>query len=155
MRPIHWYSAIFVLLFVSLALFVLRARTAQAPSPVLTPVASVGQIMNGLTVPASDAIFRAVATVMSSDGIRQTAPKDPQEWQAVENSAAVLVESGNLLMIARLTRDHEDWIEMTQAFMEAGKAAMKAAHDKDAEALRSSFDELSLTCERCHLRYLK
>ncbi len=131
------------------------ARTAQESPPFMTPVADVLQIMNGLSVPASDVVFTAVSTVLSSTGVEEIAPNGDEEWQAVEDSAAMLVESGNLLLIGNRVRDQDDWIEMSRAFIDASIVAMEAARAQDAEALFSSYDVLYLTCERCHLKYFE
>ena len=131
------------------------AVPAQERPPLLTPVANVLQIMNGLTVPASDVVFAAVSTVMSSRGVEEIAPSGEEEWQAVEDSAAMLVESGNLLLIGNRVRDEEDWTEISRAFIDASIVAMDAARAKNADALFSSYDAIYITCERCHLKYLE
>lgn len=119
------------------------------------PAADVKQIMNGLTVPASELVFKAVSTVMSSRGVQEIAPRTDADWQRVEDGAAMLVESGNLLMIGKRVDDQGDWIELTQAFIAASRQALEAARMKKQNALVSSFDAIYESCERCHLRYLK
>ena len=131
------------------------ARTAQESPTPLTPVASVLQIMNGLTVPASDVVFAAVSTVVSSSGVEQIAPNSDEEWQAVEDSAAMLVESSNLLLIGNRVRDQENWIDISRAFIDASIVAMDAARAKNADALFSSYDAIYTTCEGCHLKYFE
>ena len=42
------------------------------------------------------------------------------------NSAAALIESGNLLLMGSRAVDKGDWVKMSQAMIEAGKAALKA-----------------------------
>jgi hypothetical protein len=131
------------------------AQTAQTTSTGITPVASVLQIMNVLTNPASEIVFSAVLTVSSSRGVENISPKTDREWQTVEDNAALLVESGNLLLIGTRVRDKGDWTRLTRQFVEASIVSMKAAKARNVNALYASYDELYLTCERCHLKYFK
>jgi hypothetical protein len=130
------------------------SQAHKAPSLVI-PAADVKQIMNGLTVPASELVFKAVSTVMSSRGVQQIAPRTDADWQRVEDGAAMLVESGNLLVIGKRVDDQGDWIELTQAFVAASRQALEAARMKKQNALVSSFDAIYQSCERCHLKYFK
>jgi hypothetical protein len=130
------------------------SKVQQTPS-VVTPVADVKQIMNGLTVPASDLVFKAVSTVMSAGVVKEIAPRTDEDWQRVEDGAAMLVESGNLLMIGKRVDDQGDWIPLTQAFVAASRQALEAARIRKQDALESSFDAIYESCERCHLKYFK
>lgn len=131
------------------------APIARTAPPLVTPVADVRQIMFGLTTPASEVVFKAVSTTTTSRGREERVPKTDEEWEAIENSAAVLAESGNLLMTGNRIRDQGDWIEMSQALVDASRAAMEAAQRKNLDALTSSFDPIYVACERCHLKYFK
>ena len=129
-----------------------NAQTAQASSRV-TPVASVLQVMNVLTNPASEVVFSAVSTTTSSRGVETVAPKDDRAWLTVVDNAAMLVESGNLLLMGSRVRDEGDWVRMTREFVDASTVSMNAAKAKDVNALYSSFDRLYLSCEHCHVKY--
>lgn len=126
----------------------------QAAQP-LTPVASSLQVMNELTKPTSDGIFGAFLVTVSEEGIDRRAPEGDDEWQALEDKAAMLVESGNLLLVGDRVQDQDTWIEMTRAFIDASLVSLAATRARDAEALEASFDPLYVTCEQCHLKYFK
>jgi hypothetical protein len=130
-----------------------EAQLPQQASGVVTPVANVLQIMNVLTTPASEVVFSAVSTVLSSRGLEQVVPKTDQDWQRVEANAALLAESGNLLLLGSRVRDNSAWTTMTRDFIEASIVSMNAARAKDVNALYDSFERLNSTCERCHLKY--
>lgn len=132
-----------------------NAQSAQQTSSRVTPVASVLQVMNVLTNPASQVVFSAVSTISSSRGVENVAPKNDRDWQLVVDNAAMLVESGNLLLMGSRVRDEGDWIRMTREFIEASTVSMNAAKAKDVNALYSSFDLLYMTCERCHVKYFR
>ena len=104
MRIIHWLFVVSVALFVSGIGFVIAgARAARAApaveAPITTPVASVKQIMKAIVGPAATTVFGAVGTTVSFAGTEEKAPHNDQEWEEVGNSAAALIESGNLLLM--------------------------------------------------------
>ena len=156
MRTVHWLFVVSAALFVSGIGFVVAAgRTPHAPpvQRLITPVASVLQIMNGITTPAATVVFASVGTVISFDGVLETVPRTDAEWQAVGDSAAAIIESGNLLMMGSRAADDGDWITISQAMIEAAKVALKAIEAKDAEALLLSGEALNESCDNCHQRY--
>jgi hypothetical protein len=90
--------------------------------------------MIGIVAPASDAIFKVPNKPPQNDG----------EWTALQNSALILAEAGNLLLLPGRAR----------ALVDAGSAAFKAANAKDANALTDIGDKIDETCETCHAKYL-
>ena len=156
MRTIQWlYLIIVVVLVASTGLFVANARTAQKLRAFVTPAASVEQLMTGAINPAATAIFKAVSTVITAAGVQETAPKTDAEWEAVANSAAVLVESGNLLSSRSRRMDQTEWVKMSRALVDAARVSMDAARAKNAGALFTSGEALYLSCDRCHQRFMK
>jgi len=131
------------------------AFAACAREPAFKPVASVKQLMQATIEPASEVVFEAVGTVVSSSGVEEIAPKNDEEWAAVRNSALTLAESGNLLMIGNRARDRGDWMKMSQALVDVGAVALKAAEAKNPQALFEAGGEVYEVCQRCHRRYLK
>jgi hypothetical protein len=98
MRTIHWFYLVSVLLFViGVGLVVVGAKASQRSSSL--HAASMKEIMSGMVVPASDAVFAAVSTSVTKQGVEEKAPKNDAEWQALANKAAMLVESGNLMLV--------------------------------------------------------
>lgn len=131
------------------------AFAACARQPAFKPVASVKQLMQATIEPASEVVFEAVGTVVSSSGVEEIAPKNDEEWAAVRNSALTLAESGNLLMIGDRARDRGDWMKMSQALVDVGAVALKAAEAKNPQALFEAGGEVYEVCQRCHRRYRK
>ena len=162
MRTIQWLFVVGVLLFITGIGFVIAgAREARSAgpaaetAPAAAPVASVKQIMAAITGPAAAAVYNSVGTVVSVDGIKETAPQNDAEWAALGNQAAALVESGNLLLVPGRAIDNGDWVKMTQDFIEKSKVAMKAADSKSTDAVLSAGSDLNVTCDNCHARYLR
>ena len=162
MRLVHWLFLLSVALFVSGVGFVIAsARVAKrAPAansavgaPALTPVASVKQIMAGITGPAATVVYNAVGETMTASGTEKWAPKTPAEWEAVGNSAAALIESANLIMIGSRAVDNGDWIKISRALMDGGQAALKATESRNVDALFASGEPINASCDDCHLKY--
>ncbi len=132
-----------LLLFLAALLFSL-SNTASAQQSTLKPVATVNQLMKVFIIPSSDALFQ----------VAMEAPQDDEAWTAVQNSALMLAESGNLLMIGDRAKDAGEWIKAAQALIEAGTVAFKAAEAKNVDALIEAGDQVYATCEGCHQQYL-
>jgi hypothetical protein len=161
MKIVHWLFVVSVALFVSgIGFVVAAARTArQAPAMAdtaaasLTPVASVKQIMKGIVGPAANIIYNAVGTTMTSKGTEEKAPHTEAEWEEVGNAAAALIESGNLLLMGSRAVDNGDWLKQSQALIEAGKEALKAAQTKNVEGVFAAGEPVNLSCDNCHRKY--
>ena len=146
-------------LFISgIAFIVAGARAAQqAPPPStsvkLTPVATVKQIMSGIALPAANVIFRAVATSVTKAGVEEVVPKNDAEWARVADTAASLVEAGNLLMMEGRAVDAGEWTSASRAMIAAAMLARKAAADHDPEGVLVAGGDLTIACDKCHERY--
>ena len=160
MRTIQWLFVVSVLLFITGIGFVIagarEARSAGPPvaaAPVAMPVATIKQIMSAITGPAATTVYDSVGTVISAQGIKETAPQNDDEWAALAATAAALVESGNLLLTPGRAIDSGDWVKMTQDFIDKSTVVIKAAEEKSTEGILSAGSELNATCDNCHERY--
>jgi hypothetical protein len=127
------------------ALLTIFATAAMAQAPTYQPVGTVRQVMLGIVKPTSDIIFKVAGE----------APKDDNEWAAVQNSALMLAETGNLLLLPGRAKDTNGvWRKNAKALIAAGTQAFKAANAKDANALTDIGDKIDETCEGCHAQYL-
>ena len=123
-------------------LSVAGATMAQAPEP--QPVVTMAELMVSMTYPAANEILLAVA---------RGGPKDDKEWAALQRSAVLLAESGNVLMTRGRARDQGDWMKDSRTLVDAGAAAYKAARAKDANALAALSEQLNTSCITCHKQY--
>ena len=159
MRIVHWLFLVSVALFVSGIGFVIAgARSARAAVAVelpvtTTPVASVRQIMKGIVRPAALVVFDSVSTTVSFKGTEERAPHTDEEWEVVGNSAAALIESGNLLMMGSRAVDKGEWLQMSQAMIDAGKIALEATQKKSAEGVLAAGEAVNMSCDNCHRKY--
>jgi hypothetical protein len=160
MRTVYWLFVVSVALFVSgIAFIIAGERTARAATPAAaaapetTPVATIKQIMIGITNPAAYVIYEAVGTKTTSKGIEEIAPQTDEDWQKVGSAGAAVVESGNLMLTGNRAIDKGDWVKMTRDMMEHGKRAMAAAQAKDKDKIVEAGGDLNTSCDNCHARY--
>ena len=105
---------------------------------------TVRQVMETMTIPASDAIFSAALET----------PQDAKAWQDVRQAAVTLAESGNLLIADGLAKDSTTWIDMARALVTQAQATLKAVDAKDGDALGQAGDDVYATCKPCHQKYM-
>ena len=158
MRTVHWLFLVSIVLFVcGVGFIVVGARSARTAAPVdeptMTPVASVRQIMNGIVAPAARAVWTSVGTTVTAAGVDERAPHTPEEWAALGDSAAALVEGGNLLLVGGRAIDRADWVTMSRALMDAGTLALKATEVKNADGVMAAGEKVTAACDTCHQRY--
>ena len=162
MKTVYWLFAVSVMLFISGIAFVIAGeRTARAATPTaavgaapdVAPVATVKQIMIGITNPSAYVIYEAVGTKSSANGVEEIAPQNDEEWAKVGSAAAAVIESGNLMLMGNRAIDKGDWVKMTREMMDQGQKALKAADAKDKDGVVAAGGDLNNTCDNCHARY--
>jgi hypothetical protein len=161
MKTVQGLYVVSVALFVSGLVFIVAGARAARQAPAVTeaaasgvtPVATVKQIMKGIVGPAATAVFGAVGSTVTATGVEEKAPRTDEEWEALGNSAAALIESGNLLLIGDRAVDTGDWVRMTQAMMASGNTVLKAAREKNADAVFAAGEAVTTSCDSCHHKY--
>jgi hypothetical protein len=127
-------------------------RPAPPPPPPFRMVADVKQLMASVIEPAAEVYWDAVGTIEDAKGIVEIAPKTDDEWAAVRNSAYVVAESGNLLMMPSRAKDGE-WMKLSQALVDVGQRAVLAAESKNTSAVFDVGAEVYDACVACHAKY--
>lgn len=162
MKTINWLFAVSVALFVGgIAFIIAGERTARAATPAAAaaapvetaPVATIKQIMIGVTNPAAFVVYGAVGTSSTAKGIEEIVPKNDEEWFKIESAAAAVAESGNLILTGNRAIDKGDWVKMTRDMMGKAQLAMKAAQAKDKDKIVETGGDLNTTCDNCHAKY--
>jgi hypothetical protein len=159
MRTVQWLFVVAVLLFISGIGFIvtaerrLRQIAPAAITPSITPLASIKQIMNGIVQPNATVIYDAVGSVSTAAGVVETAPRNDKEWENVANSAAAVLESGNLLLVPGRAIDNEAWARLTREFMTQAQLALTAAAARKPDDVFTAGGDLNVTCDQCHERY--
>jgi mono/diheme cytochrome c family protein len=112
------------------------------------------EVMGHVLDPAADAIWSAAGYDVTEAGERDLSPTTDEGWLAVENGAATVAETANLLMVpARVPDDGDDWIRYSQQLHAAGLKALAAADARDKQAVFDTGGEIYQVCVACHRRY--
>ena len=109
--------------------------------------------MHRMVIPNAEVVWRSVGTIYTVGSVEEIQPRTAEEWRAVEQSAIVITEAGNLLMTEGLARDTGRWAEHARALHEAGASVGEAAKARDAAAVFERGGNLFDVCQGCHFEY--
>lgn len=137
---------------VSIAVVACAACGGPQPPP-YKPVADVKQLMGPIDANA-DVIWGATGTIISKEGVEERRPKNQEQWDAVRNSAIILTEAGNLLMMTPRAKDGGVWMQRSQAMIDTGLAAWKAAEARNVDQLFTVGGDIYEACSQCHREYM-
>ena len=83
----------------------------------------------------------------------EISPGTSEEWEAVENAAFMLAESGNLLLLEERAQGQGHWVAMSRAMIDVGRRAVEAAQARDPDAVFETGGDIYLVCTGCHAVY--
>jgi len=92
------------------------------------PVWTMADVMTSMVHPAANDLLLSIA---------RGGPKDDKEWMAIQRSAVLLGESGNVLTMRGRARDQGEWITDAKMLVDAGAAAYRAARERPQRADRA------------------
>jgi hypothetical protein len=130
-----------------------KTEAPPAPPPYDTKL-SVLELMEHVVDPAAKGFWAGSGTIITAAGEVDRSPTTPEGWAAVENAAAAVAESGNLLLLPGRARDDKEWRQYSLQLIAAGKAAMLAAEAKDKNAVFDTGGKIYEVCTACHEKYL-
>jgi len=113
----------------------------------------VKQLMNWIMEPSADVIWESVGTVVTEAGQQDLRPETDEQWTAIRDAAAIVAESGNLLLTPGRIRDTGDWMKHSHELTKAAQAVIAAAEAKDVDGLFTTGGDLYLVCSACHAQY--
>lgn len=125
---------------------------APEPPP-FTVVADSKQLMLSVIEPAAEVYWDAVGVIVDLEGTHHIRPETPEAWEAVENAAFVLAESGNLLLIEERARGQGHWVAMSRAMIDMGTRAVEAAQARDPDGVFEVGGDIYQVCTGCHAVY--
>jgi hypothetical protein len=70
---------------------------------------AIHQLMEWVIDPNADVIWDSVKTISNIKGTTEIYPRTEAEWDAVRNSAATLIEAGNMLTLQGRAKDQKQW----------------------------------------------
>jgi len=135
-----------------------KPGTAQPIPPILAPgrtLLSTKDVMRHIVNPAAEAFWARSGIVDDAKGANDRSPADDANWAISLDSAAQLVEAGNLLQMEGRARDpNGPWMKYAVQLTKAGIAGMTAAQAKDHEKTFDAGSAIYDACYACHGRYI-
>ena len=130
--------------------------TTSDSKPALTfkPATTLQQTMEWVLDPAADLIWASAGAIITEEGTEDLAPTTDEAWDHVRNNAAIVAETGNLLMMPSHALGEHDWMELSRGLVDAGLLALSAAEAKDADALFTAGGQIYNVCRACHQQYM-
>jgi len=114
---------------------------------------SLKQVMEWVIDPNADVVWESVRSISNAKGTTEIYPRTDAEWETVRNSAAILMESGNILMLEGRAKDDKQWMEYSKRFSRTAEVALRAAQDKNKAALFDAGGNIYNACKACHDQY--
>lgn len=121
--------------------------------PEATPGLPMNELMGHVLDPAADVIWASAGAELTAEGETDLSPTTEEGWLAVENAAATLAETGNLLLLPGRRVDDPVWIDNARKLTELGQLTMKAAEAKNKQAVFDRGGEIYVVCSSCHEKY--
>jgi cytochrome c556 len=158
-------------------------KTAPPPATgasLLKPTAGIQDIMASMIDPSADFLWESVSSTVTAEGTEEKQPRTEEEWSEVRRHAIILTESANLLLVegrhvARegkqledhgtpgnltleqveqaIANDRATFVAFGQALHDVGAQMLKAADNKDVQAMMTAGEALDGVCESCHLKF--
>jgi hypothetical protein len=125
-----------------------------ADAPPFHTALTTKQLMSWIIDPNATAIWNSVGTVTTDKGTEERHPRTDEEWATYRNAAAMLIESGNLLMLDGRAQDKDQWMATSRGMADAAATVLEAAEAKDVEAYFNAGGALYEACTACHSKYL-
>lgn len=153
MRTIYGLLVIGLLTLAAGVVLIVMSVRATGSGSMPESAATVKQLMQGIVVPASAAVYNAVSTTVTDKGTQEVFPRNDREWEIVGSQAMALVEAAGLLKVDGRARDGSDWMRMSDAMSKAAMLTYRATQRKDVEALLAAGEVLNNSCDSCHRNY--
>lgn len=146
MHMLRWYVA-------AAAVVVSACSDGGTQRPPFKPIVDTGTLMESFIEPSADVIWLSVGTIVTAAGEEHIRPKTEEEWTNVRNAAVAVSEAGNLLMMEPRALDADEWMRLSQAMVDTGAEAIKAADAKDPDAMFEAGAQIYAVCSNCHAKY--
>jgi len=111
-------------------------------------------IMEHVLYPASAIVWANAGSVITEDGEQSLAPTSEEGWHNIEDHAAIVMETANLLILPGRGPQDDEWIRLSKSLAITGQLAFNAAQARDANALFDAGGDIYQACLACHEKYL-
>lgn len=111
-------------------------------------------IMEHVLYPAAAIVWGNAGFVITNEGEEDLSPTTEEGWHNVEDHAAMVMETANLLLLPGRGPEEVEWRSYSKDLVRTGKLAFNAAQNRDAVALFDAGGEIYQSCLACHQKYI-
>jgi hypothetical protein len=130
-----------------------QAAAGAVVLPPFKPVATTAVLMRGTVQMAAERYWESVSIVVDAEGVHENYPQTEEEWFEVWEAGMTLAESGNLMMMPSRALDQGEWMRLSEAMVDAGLNAARAADAQDFERVLDEGEKVYNVCTECHEIY--
>jgi dienelactone hydrolase len=124
----------------------LAADRSPEAAPSASPFVSIGDVMRAVNGPSG--VRGGIAQSLGE------APRDDADWKLLRARAAVMADSGVLLMGLKPSKGTTaSWRRHAASYRDAAAALAAAADRRSFDEARQAFDRLNTSCGRCHAEH--
>ena len=143
--------------------------TTSAGASSFAVAGNLAQLMRGVTFPNANILFNVQVKDPGKEKPAMPMPFDYvlwgstvyYGWQSVDQAALALIETAPLFLLPGrrcengrpVPIDRADWKQYTNALMEVGREAYRAAQTRNVDAVVKVADQLNESCANCHKVY--
>lgn len=144
----------------ALAVLVAACSPQKAAAPVAGAVKyntdlDMKEFMGHVIDPASFGYWKGSGEEVTVAGDKPLAPTTTEGWEALETSAAVLIEAGNMLQLPGRAREPSaDWNKWSQRLTAEAVLAKQAAFKHDEKGVFVAGAAVYEVCTGCHKEYV-
>ena len=131
-----------------------EAASSNTPPAASPPILEARELMVHVVEPAARSFWKGYSEILDENGWRDISPKTEADWKHVEDGAATLVVSGNLLLQPSYAREPiADWDRLAQQFLDLAKEGKVQAENQGQDAMLTLGEQLDETCDACHAQF--
>lgn len=112
------------------------------------------EYMNFVLEPVADILWDSAGWVDDiHTGYEELYPETDEEWLAVKQKAAQLIEAGNSLALPGRAVDNDGWLTYANALSTAAALAYRSADTQNQEDFFQAGAQIYSVCTACHQTY--
>jgi hypothetical protein len=127
--------------------------TSSVAEPAYNLTMNMAEFMAHVVQPTADTVWRSAGWILDeNEGYYELYPTDDAGWQSVHDYGAMIVETGNLMMLPGRAVEGA-WMTYSEAISTVGLRIMSAADAQNNDDLFQAGAQLYSVCTACHQAY--
>ncbi len=114
----------------------------------------VQELMVHVMTPGAQGFWKSWGTIYDQEGEHDLAPETEADWKRVEDGAATVIMTTNMLMLPAYARKPaEEWNKHAKAVADVAVEGKAAAERMATDEMYELGDRLDKACDGCHIAF--